>query len=121
MQACVRADHRRPAFRRMRTCLGAALLALFQPPLPALPHSALSQVVGPDTLPLEYGGTAAEVPVEVAARQLPAWRQQVLETEGAAVAEQQQVSSATAASEALERPSRALRHSESTSDLQLAI
>jgi hypothetical protein len=27
-------------------------------------------------LPLEYGGKAAEVPVELAARQLPGWRQQ---------------------------------------------
>lgn len=33
------------------------------------------QALGPDILPLEYGGQAAEIPIEVAVQQLPAWRQ----------------------------------------------
>lgn len=89
--------------------------------------------MGPDTLPLEYGGTAAEVPVEVAAQQLPAWRQQVLQQGGeleagepaaaAAPQKQQQAAAGGVAAEvkALERQFLSLRHSGSTSELQLAL
>lgn len=91
-----------------------------RPPCPCRP---CPQAVGPETLPLEYGGTAAEVPVELAAQQLPAWRQQVLQQQGepAAAAAAQRQQEAEEEAEALGRQLSTLRHSESTSDLPLAI
>ncbi|PSC75080.1 CRAL TRIO domain-containing [Micractinium conductrix] len=39
-------------------------------------RDALVESLGRDVVPLEYGGDAAEIPVEVAVQQLDAWRQQ---------------------------------------------
>lgn len=42
------------------------------------------QELGPEILPLEYGGAAAEVTVEAAVQQLPAWQQRRQQQRGAA-------------------------------------
>jgi len=34
--------------------------------------------MGPEILPVEYGGRAAEIPIELAVQQLPAWQQRQL-------------------------------------------
>lgn len=39
-------------------------------------RTALVESLGPAVVPFEYGGAAAEVPIELAAQQLAAWRQQ---------------------------------------------
>ncbi|KAL4434601.1 hypothetical protein ABPG77_002724 [Micractinium sp. CCAP 211/92] len=39
-------------------------------------RAALVESLGPAVVPLEYGGTAAEVPVEMAAQQLATWQRQ---------------------------------------------
>ncbi|PRW60436.1 random slug 5-like isoform A [Chlorella sorokiniana] len=51
-------------------------------------QEALLEALGPEILPLEYGGRAAEIPIEMAVQQLPAWRQrqQAAQQGGAAAA-----------------------------------
>lgn len=85
--------------------------------------------MGPESLPLEYGGTAAEVPVEVAVQQLPAWRQrqqQLGQGEGGAAASKAAAAGAgtaqqVAAAGTAEHGEVRMRHVESASQLAGAV
>lgn len=132
-EACAR--HAAPLIVPVEPTAGAYVsnrsLAPANPPLSVPPLTQLvlccTQALGPEILPVEYGGTAAEVPVEVAAKKVDAWRQQHLQ-------QQQQGQTAVAAVVAVEQPAAAdmqlqqhveslarhtgsLRLSESTSEL----